>query len=82
MEEDRYKEGRERVLADLAAGDAEIETVTEIGERDFAYQINKMSRGRYVLFNLKLHSETITNLNRVFKLNSNLVRHFFVKIDK
>jgi small subunit ribosomal protein S6 len=82
MEEDQHKEGRERLLADLAAGGAEIETVNEIGERDLAYEINKRTRGRYVLFNVKLSPESIVNFDRVFKLNNNLVRYLFVRIDE
>jgi small subunit ribosomal protein S6 len=82
MEEDQHKEGRERLLADLASGGAEIETVDEIGERDLAYEINKRMRGRYVLFTIKLSPETIANFDRIFKLNSNLVRYIFVKIEK
>jgi small subunit ribosomal protein S6 len=82
QEEDQYKEGRDHLLSDLAAGGAEIEKTDEIGDRDLAYEIDKRTRGRYVLFTLRLAPATITNLDRVFKLNNNLVRYLFVRIEE
>jgi small subunit ribosomal protein S6 len=82
MEEDQHKEGRERLLADLASGNAEIEKTDEIGERDLAYEIKKRNKGRYVLFTLKAAPEAIASLDRVFKLNTNLVKYLFVRIDE
>jgi small subunit ribosomal protein S6 len=82
MEEDQHKEGRERLLADLAAGGAEIEKTDEIGDRDLAYEIKKRTRGRYVLFTLNAAPQVIANLDRVFKLNANLVKYLFVRIDE
>ncbi|MDR1363458.1 MAG: 30S ribosomal protein S6 [Spirochaetaceae bacterium] len=82
MEEDQHKEGRERLLADLESGGAEIEKVDEIGERDLAYEIDKRTRGRYALFTLKISPAVIVNFDRVFKLNNNLVRYLFVRIEE
>jgi small subunit ribosomal protein S6 len=81
MEEDQHKEGRDRLLSDLAGNNAEIEKTDEIGERDLAYEIKKRNRGRYVLFTVKINPAVITNLDRVFKLNSNLVKYLFVRIE-
>ncbi|MDR2444816.1 MAG: 30S ribosomal protein S6 [Spirochaetaceae bacterium] len=82
IEEDQHKEGRERLLADLAGNNAEIEKTDEIGERDLAYEIKKRKRGRYVLFTIKLNPAAIANLDRIFKLNSNLVKYLFVRIEE
>ena len=82
LEEDQYKAGRETVLADLAAQGAEILKTDETGDRDLAYEINKRKRGRYVLFVLKVDPAKITALDKVFKLNSNLLRYLFVKIEE
>jgi small subunit ribosomal protein S6 len=81
MEEDQHKEGRDRLLSDLAGNNAEIEKTDEIGERDLAYEIKKRRRGRYVLFTIKINPAVITNLDRVFKLNSNLVKYLFVRVE-
>ena len=82
LEEDQYKAGRASVEADLAAQGAEILKTDEIGDRDLAYEINKRKRGRYLLFTLKADPAKITALDRVFKLNANLLRFLFVKIEE
>jgi small subunit ribosomal protein S6 len=82
LEEDQYKEGRERLLSDLADQGAEIEKTDEVGDRDLAYEIKKRRRGRYVLFTLKLDPGKIQTLDRVFKLNINLLKYLFVNIEE
>ena len=82
LEEDQYKAGRETVVADLAAQGAEILKTDETGDRDLAYEINKHKRGRYLLFTLKADPVKIAALDKVFKLNSNLLRYLFVKIEE
>ena len=81
VEEDQHKEGREKLLADLANNGVEIGKTDEIGDRDLAYEIKKKRRGKYVLFTVKTDPAKITNLDRVFKLNSNLLKYIFVKIE-
>jgi small subunit ribosomal protein S6 len=82
LEEDLSKAGREQLLADLSAQGAEIEKTDEVGDRDLAYEIKKRRRGRYVLFVLKLDPAKIVVLDRIFKLNANLLKYFFVNIEE
>ena len=82
LEEDQYKAGREAVLADLAAQGAEIVKTEETGDRDLAYEIKKRKRARYVLFIVKADPAKISTLDRIFKLNANLLRYLFVKIEE
>ena len=82
LEEDQFKAGKETVLADLAAQGTEILKTDEIGDRDLAYEIQKRKRGRYLLFTLKSDPAKITALDRIFKLNANLLRYLFVKIEE
>ena len=82
LEEDLFKAGKETVLADLAAQGAEILKTDEIGDKDLAYEINRRKRGRYLLFTLKADPAKISTLDRVFKLNANLLRYLFVKIEE
>jgi small subunit ribosomal protein S6 len=82
LEEDLYQAGRETVLADLAARGAEIVKTDETGDRELAYEINKRRRGRYVLLTLKLQPVKIAELERAFRLNSNLLRYLFVRIEE
>ena len=82
LEEDLHQAGREKLLADLQTHGAEIEKTEETGDRDLAYEIKKRRRGRYVLFILKLDPAKIVTLDRIFKLNSNLLKYLFVRIDE
>ena len=81
MEEDQHKAGREQLLSDLAANGAEIEKTDEIGERDLTYEIKKRKKGRYVLLVFKSDPAKITVLDRIFKLNANLLKYLFVRLD-
>jgi small subunit ribosomal protein S6 len=69
-------------LTDLNANGAEIEKTDEIGDRDLAYEIKKRRRGRYVLFTLKLEPEKIVILDRIFKLNPNLLKYLFFNTEE
>jgi small subunit ribosomal protein S6 len=82
LEEDQYQAGREQLLTDLSANQAEIVKTDEVGDRELAYEIKKRQRGRYVLFTLKADPAKITVLDRIFKLNSNLLKYLFVKVDE
>jgi small subunit ribosomal protein S6 len=82
LEEDQYQAGKETVLADLAAQGAEIVKTDETGDRDLAYEINKKRRGKYLLYTLKLDPARLIELDRIFKLNSRILRYLFVRIEE
>jgi small subunit ribosomal protein S6 len=82
LEEDQHSAGRQQLLNDLAANGVEIEKTDETGDRDLAYEIKKRKRGKYVLFTIKADPAKITNLDRIFKLNANLLKYLFVKIEE
>jgi small subunit ribosomal protein S6 len=82
LEDDQHKAGREQLLADLAANGVEIEKTDETGDRDLAYEIKKRRRGKYVLFTIKADPAKIANLDRIFKLNANLLKYLFVNIEE
>ncbi|MDR0669291.1 MAG: 30S ribosomal protein S6 [Treponema sp.] len=82
LEEDQHKAGRDLLLSDLAANGAEIEKTDETGDRDLAYEIKKRRRGKYVLFTLKVDPVKIAVLDRVFKLNANILKYLFVRLEE
>ena len=82
MEEDLHKTGRDHLLSDLAANGVEIEKTDEIGERDLAYEVKKRKRGRYVLLTIKSDPAKLSGLDRIFKLNANLLKYLFVRIEE
>jgi len=82
LEDDQHAAGREHLLNDLAANGVEIEKTDETGDRDLAYEIKKRKRGKYVLFTIKADPSKITSLDRVFKLNTNLLKYLFVRAEE
>jgi small subunit ribosomal protein S6 len=82
LEEDQHKAGREQLLTDLGNNGAVIEKTDEVGDRDLAYEIKKRKRGKYVLFTINTDPEKITHMDRIFKLNANLLKYLFVKLEE
>jgi small subunit ribosomal protein S6 len=82
LEEDQHKAGREKLLTDLANNGVEIEKTDETGDRDLAYEINKRRRGKYVLFTIKANPDSIATMDRIFKLNANLLKYLFVNVEE
>ena len=82
LEDDLQKAGREQILADLSGNGAVIEKTDELGDRDLAYEIKKRKRGKYVLFTFKLDPAKVAVLDRIFKLNSNLLKYLFVRLEE
>jgi len=81
LEEDQHKAGREQLLTDLGNNGAEIEKTDEIGDRDLTYEIKKRRRGKYVLFTIKANPAKIASMDKIFKLNVNLLKYIFVNIE-
>ena len=81
VEEDQHKPGREKLLTDLGNYGVEIVKTDELGDKDLAYEVKKKRRGKYVLFTIKADPEKIVILDRIFKLNTNLLKYLFVKLE-
>ena len=81
IEDEKFKDGSEKVKAVLAQFGATIEKEESYGDRDLAYEINKIKRGRFVLFTVKANPAKIVEINAQFRLNVNLIKSLFVKID-
>lgn len=58
---------------------AEVEAVEEWGMRRLAYEVNKLREGYYVLITFKAEPETVAELERVFKINSDILRSIVVR---
>ncbi|MBQ3801514.1 MAG: 30S ribosomal protein S6 [Treponema sp.] len=80
--EDKFKAGSDTLKADLATFGAEIEKEEPFGDRDLTYEINKLRRGRFVLLHIKANPAKISEMDRQFKLNTNLLRYLFVLKDE
>jgi len=81
IEDEKFKDGTEKVKAVLAQFGATVEKEESYGDRDLAYEIDRQKRGRFVLFIVKANPAKIVEINTQFRLNNNLLKSLFVKID-
>ena len=59
-----------------------IEKEESFGDRDLCYEVKKQKRGRFLLLIIKANPAKLVELNRQFKLNPELLKCMFVKIDE
>ena len=82
LEEEKSKKGAEEVKGTLTKFGAEIEEEKPFGDRDLTYEIKKQKRGRFVLFTMKLNPDKIAEIEKEFKINMNLLKYQFVRLDE
>ena len=82
LEDEKSKKGAEDVKGTLTKFGAEIEEEKPFGDRDLTYEIKKQKRGRFVLFIMKLNPSKIAEIDKEFKINMNLLKYQFVRIDE
>ena len=59
-----------------------IDSVDEWGLRDFAYEIDHMSKGYYVVINYTVDVEGLNEFTRLMGINSNVVRLMTISADE
>ena len=82
LEDEKSKKGADDVRGTLTKFGAEIEEEKQFGDRDLTYEIRKQKRGRFILFTMKLNPSKITEIDKEFKINMNLLKYQFVRIDE
>lgn len=66
---------------DLISANGEITEVNEWGKRKFAYPIQDMNEGYYVLVNFKAPADFPAELDRIYKITEGIMRSIIVKKD-
>jgi small subunit ribosomal protein S6 len=82
LEEDQFKTASEAVRKTLADYGAQLLSEEPYGDRDLTYEIQKKTRGRYVLFNVNAEPMKIVEMDRQFKLNQGVLTFLFVRVDE
>ena len=82
LDEEKSKRGAEEVRSELKSFGAEIEDEKLFGDRDLTYEVKKQKRGRFILFTVKLNPNKISEIDGTFKLQSELLKYLFVKIEE
>ena len=66
----------------LIEANGEVESVDEWGMRRLAYPINDLNEGFYVLINFSAKPDFITELDRIYRITSGILRTIVVKKEK
>lgn len=59
-----------------------VEKVDRWGKRHLAYPVKKQTDGNYVLINFEADPAVIKEIDRVMKIQDNILKHLIVKIDE
>jgi len=80
-EEELFRQGKEAVSAELLKQGAVIAKEEDMGERQLQYPIRKRPRGHYYLFNVNIPVDKIIHAEKVFKLDTNILKYLFVRVE-
>ena len=78
LEETAIKTAIEKISS-LINANGKVEKVEEWGKRKLAYPIEKQSEGYYVLVNFESNPEFIDELERVYNITDEIMKHIVVK---
>lgn len=82
LEEDQFKPGVDGVRKTLTDFGSQVITEEPYGDRELTYEIQKRTRGRYILFTISASPEKIVEMDHQLKLNVNLLNFLFVRVDE
>lgn len=81
MEEKEIKETAEAMKKILTDDNANIVEEKSMGQKELAYEINKMKTGYYFLYVVETTTEVINEFERVARINENILRHLTIKVE-
>ena len=78
-EDVRFAEGKAFTKAELEKAGFTIKAETDLGEREFAYQMQKETKGHYYLYEVECEPEKVTTLEGTFRLKPEILKHLFTR---
>jgi small subunit ribosomal protein S6 len=81
LTEEEIKTQIEYVKENIRKNEGEIVACDDWGVRELAYEIQKHKRGYYYIIYFKSPAKSIKELERIYKINENIIRFIFVKYD-
>ena len=80
LDESATKSTIDKMLA-LINENGKVESTEEWGKKKLAYPIKKQSEGYYVLVNFESNPEFIDELERVYNITDEVIKHIVIKKD-
>lgn len=69
----------EEKFTGLINENGKVESVENIGKRKLAYEIKKFNEGTYMLFNFEAKTDSITELERVYRITDDIIKFIVVR---
>ncbi len=72
----------EEKFTGLINENGKVESVENMGKKKLAYEIKKFSEGTYLLFNFESQPSAIAELERIYRITDEILKHIVVKKDE
>lgn len=82
MEEEATEAIIARVQDLITRNGGTVNNLDRMGKKRLAYEVRKQTEGYYVLVEFSIEPAQIKEIDRVIKINENIIRHLIVKQDK
>lgn len=79
LEEEKRVELVESIHSIITNQKGEVVKVDEWGMKDFAYEIDHMTKGYYVVTKFLADVDTVKEFDRLLRINSNVVRYMIIR---
>ena len=79
LDEEQVSALETRLFAPILENGGSIDKVDDWGVREFAYEINHMKKGHYLVVNCSAGNTGIEEFQRLCRINNNVVRILVVK---
>lgn len=68
-----------KTFTDLINANGKVESVEELGKRKLAYEVKKNKEGYYAIFTFEAKPESITELERNYRINDDVIKFIVVR---
>jgi small subunit ribosomal protein S6 len=77
--DDGAKSAAKKYANVITTGSGEITQLEDWGKRKLAYEIDHHQEGHYIFYKLRCDNEVLRELNRLLRLDENILRHMIVR---
>ena len=81
LDDAQFEALEKRLYAPVTENGGSIDNVDNWGIREFAYEIDHMKKGHYVVVNLTANNAGIEEFQRLCRINNNVIRTMVVKTE-
>lgn len=81
LEDSVRQETIDGLHAIITSHEGTIDNVDEWGIKEFAYEIEKETKGYYMVVTATANNEGIAEFDRLIRINNNVVRHMIIKLE-